>query len=337
MTNKQRYKEFCGTQADLPLMLQWWWMDAVCAGKDWDALLFTARELEVRTVAPDTVVAAMPYLIRRRAWVKYILMPQLTQTGGVWMDELLLQNEQAQQLLVQLLRDRLRKMHLYYYQQSYPMGSPIPELLQQFRRFTLLEHVTYNVRDLSDMANVVSSFSKNKQRQLKKAESLQVDFDMTGEELFAFIRRSLTERMRRPAYSREFLLVLERKAARYQCGQIIRLTDGVSRSDGTIERRTVAAAFVVWDNKRLYYLVPAFLSSAGNNGASARLVVEAMKIAAERGLIFDFEGGNDPGIRNHYSQFGAEQTAYWIVTRSYRPLFSLALRINKWRERHIWK
>ena len=96
----------------------------------------------------------------------------------------------------------------------------------------------------------------------------------------------------------------------------------------------MAAAFVVWDKRYLYYLIPAYLPSAAKSGASARLVDEAIRLAKEKGLRFDFEGGNDDeGIANHYRQFGSRPVTYSSVTKLYRPSFALMLWLNKWKER----
>ena len=40
MTNKERYREICESgEYNIPLFLQYWWMEAVCKGKKWDVAL----------------------------------------------------------------------------------------------------------------------------------------------------------------------------------------------------------------------------------------------------------------------------------------------------------
>ena len=77
MTNKDKYREFCLQSDTLPIFMQSWWLDAVCAGKEWDVLLSYDEQ--------GSIQAAMPYLLRKRAWMKYIIMPQQTQIGGIWL------------------------------------------------------------------------------------------------------------------------------------------------------------------------------------------------------------------------------------------------------------
>ena len=85
MTNKELYRDFCHKTTHLPIFMQDWWLDAVCAGKQWDVLLSWDEQ--------GAIQAALPYLLRQRAWMKYIIMPQQTQIGGIWIDETLLDNE----------------------------------------------------------------------------------------------------------------------------------------------------------------------------------------------------------------------------------------------------
>jgi hypothetical protein len=38
MTNKERYTQWVGEQEYIPIYMTPWWLDAVCAGKEWDVL-----------------------------------------------------------------------------------------------------------------------------------------------------------------------------------------------------------------------------------------------------------------------------------------------------------
>ena len=77
MNNKETYKHLCETEGcAIPLFLQYWWMDTVCSGKQWDVAL--ARDTQ------GHITAAMPYLIGSKMGLRYVLQPQLTQYNGPW-------------------------------------------------------------------------------------------------------------------------------------------------------------------------------------------------------------------------------------------------------------
>ena len=333
MSPKEQYAAFCKRYPGLPVMMQPWWLEAVCAGKNWEVMLVTQSELkdehgssrnDTDSCPTDEVVAAMPYLLRKRLWYKFIVMPQMTMFGGVWMNDELFASPELQEQLSKVITRKLRALGVAYYYQQYPIGNPMPYWFGK-QRMKVENRVTYRIDNLTDIESAEEAFSQNKKRQLKKAEGLTINYDMTAEEFYRFHRACMHERGQHLSYSREFLLVLEKKCRRENHGTFIRVKEG---------DQTAAAAFVVWDQRYLYYLIPAYLPSAAKSGASARLADEAIRLAKEKNLQFDFEGGNDSeGIANHYKQFGSHAVTYQSVSKLYRPSFALLLAANRWKEK----
>lgn len=315
MTNKERYIEWVAAQEYVPIFMQAWWMDAVCAGKEWDVLLAEDSE--------GQILGAMPYLLRKRAWFKFIVMPQQTQIGGIWVDSQVTGDKWKTAEVCRMLKEQLDSMGLAYYYQQYLPGSLCVEAMRGLG-FTTKERVTYRVEDLSDLDAVIDKFSKNKKRQLQKALSLHADRTMDIEDFYRFHCQCLATRKRKISYSREFLLVLERKARRL--GQSTVLC--IRNADG----EPYAAAFLVWDKKYMYYLIPAYTPAYKDSGAGALLVLEAMKMAREKQVMFDFEGSMDKGVAKHYQQFGSTPFSYFSVEKYYKPLFRLAVWWQKIRE-----
>ncbi len=317
MTNKEKYRQFC-EQNDVPVFMQPWWMEAVCAGKDWDVLLSENHEKKIRAV--------MPFLIRERWHVKYIVMPKQTQVGGIWVSDDVQDTVEMEAICTEFKR-KIDEMGLSYYYQQFPIYSPCIPILQKLGMKTA-KRITYRLDDLSDLDEVIDGFSKNKKRQLVKAAALSVDYTMEAEEFYRFHVQCMAEKGRRISYSREFFLVLYLKAMRQNCGQIICLKN--------TEQEVVAAAFVVWDKWHLYYLIPCFSQKYKNSGAGALLALESIKLAKKMGRSFDFEGSNDRNIANHYQQFGSTPTVYYAVYKYYNPLFAIALLINRIRNWKVW-
>lgn len=316
MTNKEAYIEFCKWNQDLPIYLKDWWMDAVCAGKQWDVLLSMDEDGNVR--------AALPYLFRQRHKIRYIIMPQMTQIGGIWFREDIRDSQEVVQSICQEFAQQLAEMRLSYYYQHFLPGSPAPACLKQMG-FTVRERVTYRINDLSNLDDVINAFSKNKKRQLQKALSLHADYHMQAEDFYQFHAQCMHEQAKQISYSREFLLVIERKASRLQQCQFIAVKDA--------DNITMAAAFLIWDAQTLYYLIPCYSPKYKNSGAGALLVLESIKLAREKGLAFDFEGSMIRGVANHYKQFGSTATPYYSVEKYYHWWFRLATLWNKLKTR----
>lgn len=314
MTNKELYHEFCLRTSDLPIFMQDWWLDAVCAGKQWDVLLSMNENGEIQ--------AAMPYLLRKRAWMKYIVMPQQTQIGGIWVAG----NENRVSDACQDLVRQLAELGLSYYYQHYPIGSPAVEAMRALG-FKVKERITYRIEDLTNLDKVIDAFSKNKKRQLQKALSLHAETNMSVEDFYRFHVQCLQKQGKQISYSREFLLVLERKTTRLQQSQILTICNA--------DNEVLAAAFLVWDKKNMYYLIPCYDPQYKDSGASALLVLEAIKLARQKGVTFDFEGSMIRGIANHYKQFGSTRTLYYSVEKYYKWYFWFANAINWLRERKM--
>lgn len=301
MSNKERYSEWVSQQEYVPVYMMPWWMDAVCAGKEWDVLL--AEDSEGR------IAGAMPYLLCKRAWHKYITMPQHTRTGGIWVTPEVTGDKWKTAEVCRQIKEQIDVMGIVYYYQQYLPGSLCVDAMRGLG-FNTKERITYRVEDLSDLDRLINSFSKNKRRQLQKALSLHAERTMEAEEFYRFHCSCLAARKRKCSYSREFLLVLERKARRLgQCAII-----SVSNADGV----PYAAAFVVWDNHYLYYLIPAYNPAFGDSGADALLALEAMKLAREKHVLFDFGGSMNRGAAKEYKQFGSTPVTYYSVEKKFR-------------------
>ncbi|MBQ9426026.1 MAG: GNAT family N-acetyltransferase [Paludibacteraceae bacterium] len=323
MTNKEEYIRLCAENDDIPVFMQPWWLDAVCAGKEWDVLL--SRE-DSSNPENTKILGAMPYLLRKKWGMRYIVMPQQTQLGGIVVfddrqqGDLMLGDTRIATAVCQDIKQQLDAMGLCYYYQQYIPGNSCPGIMQGLG-MKVKERVTYRVNDLRDMNKVVDSFSKNKKRQLQKAMALKVERGLNVETFYTFHKNCMEERKREIAYTREFLLVLQRKAARAKQCEIISIR--------TLDDELCAAAFLVWDKQYLYYLIPCYSERFKDSGAGALLALEAMKVAREQHVKFDFEGSMNSGIANHYKQLGSTAETYYSVEKLYKWWFWFALLWNK--------
>ena len=333
MTNKEIYRDFCQNTPELPIFMQDWWLDAVCAGKQWDVLLCVesadgSHVLSVgeQEVQRERIVAVLPYLIRKRAWMRYIIMPQMTQIGGAWLREDVAHDVQKVEAIGQTLVQQLSALQLDYYYQHYPIDSPLVEYLR-LQGFKVKERVTYRIEDLSNLDAVINAFSKNKKRQLQKALSLHADYNLNIEDFYRFHMDCLHQQGKAISYSREFLLVLERKTKRLNQSQILAIRNA--------DEQLLAAAFLVWDKHSMYYLIPCYSPLHKDSGAGALLVLEAIKLARKLGVAFDFEGSMIRGVAQHYKQFGSTPTTYYSVEKYYHWWFWFANAYNWFRERKM--
>jgi len=73
-----------------------------------------------------------------------------------------------------------------------------------------------------------------------------------------------------------------------------------------------AGIFTVWDSGSQYYLMATRTADAGN-GASSLLIWHAIKDAATRGLVFDFDGARHAKDIRFFAGFGGtSKPRYWV-------------------------
>ena len=100
-------------------------------------------------------------------------------------------------------------------------------------------------------------------------------------------------------------------------------------SDGT----PIAVTYIVWDNKRSYYLLGGYDPERSHHGASALAMWEAIKFTREGlGLKeFDFEGSMVPQLEQFFRKFGGVLTPYYTVrwVRPYVKILSLGSKVAR--------
>ena len=85
----------------------------------------------------------------------------------------------------------------------------------------------------------------------------------------------------------------------------------------------------------MYYLIPCYDPQHKDSGASALLVLEAIKLARQQNVAFDFEGSMIKGVANHYKQFGSTRALYYGVEKYYKWYFWFANAINWLKKRKM--
>jgi len=96
------------------------------------------------------------------------------------------------------------------------------------------------------------------------------------------------------------------------------------------DNNLIAVVFLVWDNKKSYYLLGGYDSDKSHHGGSALAMWEAIKFTqTELGLKeFDFEGSMIPPIEIFFRKFGGEQVPCYSVEWT-TPLLKIVVSVYK--------
>ena len=308
MTNKELYRIFCEEhQADLPIYSQYWWMEAVCAGKQWDVII-------VRNKA-HKIVATLPYLIGHKWRFSYILMPPLTQTNG---PHLLYPDGQTQRERLTYEKDlcydlinQIGHLDIDYYQQNFEpqLTNWLPFCWKHYQQTT---RYTYRIDDTSNLESVFAQFTPAKQRQIRKGirNGLECQQNaLSAEDFYKFHCQILTLKGEKDSTPQVVETGICREAIKREQGVLLSIN-----APGNPDIQS--ALLMVWDGQTAYYLIPANHPGYKETGASSLIIWRAIQLAHRKSLRFDFEGSMQESIENSYNQFGTTQVPYMQITKA---------------------
>ena len=313
MTNKEKYSNLCQTEGSrIPLFLQYWWMEAVCEGKQWDVALAYRH---------DDIIAAMPYLIGSRLGMRYILQPQLTQFSGPWyrypagnlseQQRLAFEQEAAHQLW-----QHIASLRLASYQQCFS-----PQVTNWLPFYwagcTQTTRYTYLLPDISNPEQLLQGFDRDERQKkiLKLLPITRLVDDITPQQFALFHNDYWSSRGQRDLLSPDFIVRVCNAACSRGQGLILGLAD----QQGTL----LAARFVVFDDRCAHSLLSALNPGSRVNGATETLIYRTIQILSDHTQSYDFEGSMNSGIEHFYRSFGTLQTPYFQVSRTFNFLFPL--------------
>lgn len=290
MSNKDKYRALCA-EADLPLFLQYEWIEGVCAGKDWDVALVENGE---------QILAAMPYEYRTFLWTRNVVQPEMCPYFGLWINPQIADDKTKVAEVLTNIDDQLRANRIRsVYQRLMPdsvAGATLTGLgYKSTTRWTYVLDTT-----AADVETIREGFSRNKRRKLDTLTSGFHVADVDPEDFYRFHATTNAQKNKRLWYTREMLLVIYAKSCGNGKGRLLGVYDA--------ENHLLAAALLVWDNHTVYQLLNTFDHDYPDNGARELLTLESVKIAHDGGKQLDFTFHRD-----YLKHYGAKRHIYFSV------------------------
>ena len=283
----------CGSEpSERSIFQREWWLDAV-AGAGWDKVSVDH--------APDCR-AWLPVFRYRRVGCQMIGMPPLTSVLG---PVVVLPPDAMKRR--QLMREVIAQLPPYTrFSQVFP-DHPEDAFVFALNGFDIAVQHTQTLAPAFDEHhawNRLSSKTRNKVR--KGLGSFEVDLNVPAEAFYAFLDNNLARLGRRNKLTRA---VFMRAAAAAGSRDAMACFWAM-----TPDRRPAAGITVVWDERRLYYLLSTRDPDRANNAAVSLLIWEAILLASRKGLILDFDSFGTRGAAAFISAFGGKVEARYIVS-----------------------
>ncbi len=308
MTNKQKYRQFCEQEQEMPIFNQYWWLDAVCGSDNWEVLLAEKG---------GQIIASWTYYFTKRNGFSYIEMPALTQNMGLYIKYPLhkkyYKRLSIEKEIINELLGKLPKTDSFFQRFNYKFTNWLPLYWADFQQTT---RYTYVVDNLSNLDAVWRGFAYSKRKNLKKAEkNVTVKFDLSAEDFYSNHKMTLSKQGQKIIYDFDVFKSIYSACYRRNSGKTIYAVDA--------KNNIHAALFVVWDKTSAYDLISTIDPDFRNSGAATLLVKEIIKYVSNHTLKFDFEGSMIEGVENSFRRFGAEQKSYFQITKTNSKLLKI--------------
>jgi lipid II:glycine glycyltransferase (peptidoglycan interpeptide bridge formation enzyme) len=300
MTDKEKYRSYCGLDASIPIFSKDWWLDAVCTEGDWDVALIEEN---------GEIIASLPYYIKSKFGIKAITMPRLTQTAGIRMKYPEGQKTESrlayEKEIINKLIDKLPEAPIFRQNFHYSFTNWQPFCWRGFNQTTCY---TYVIDDLSDPEAVFRNFSRTAKKNIRKAEKIVEVRSVGGIEDFCGINKKVFERQGVGyPYSLDFLKRIDDACSKNSSRKIFFAKDETGK--------IYSAIYIIWDAQSAYLLMSGSETELRNYHCKTLLVWEAIKFASSVTKKFDFEGSMVERIAEYNRQFGAVPKPYHYIFR----------------------
>lgn len=300
MSNKEQYISICEANPQIPVFLQYWWMDAVCA--DWDVAI---------AMNGDKVAGIWPYNKEQKIGVSIIRTPKLTPYQGpfvLYPQDLKAANkdgfehETIAALIKQLPDAKVWDVSL------------LPGLKQagllKANGFSISSRQTFLIDVLQDEQALLGNMKESLRRNIKAAVAdltIAQDNDAIAI-LFEYQKHTLNKKDVMQTHSLADMQRLMQLCIANNCGAIYTAKQGLD---------IVAVIWNVWDANCSYYFMGAQKPDNDNYKAMPALLWRCIKEAKARGnACFDMEGSMDQGVERFFRGFGAQRELYLTLQKN---------------------
>lgn len=304
---KELYRQFCAqAPPDFPVFMQDWYLDAVCTGGTWDAVVHLHQ---------GKIVGVWPFFLKKKAIWTYIAMPLMGKLMGPYIVPE--QREISAEMRVLDEMASLLPPGLAAFEQdfNYTITNWLP---LYWRGFSQTTRYSYQIRLQPDThAELWASVAPNYKRKIKKAQELvEVSTQLPATTLYDLCAQSFTRQgLAFPLDTTYFAQIYEAFIGQ-NAGKAFY---AVGKNDGAVH----SAIFLVWDRQSAYLLWggdnPAFRQS----GSGILLQWHAIEYAQNtlQLAVFDFEGSMIKSVEQSRRHLGGVQRAYFRVRKEWSLLW----------------
>lgn len=305
-----KYRTFSRSQLDMPIFSKDWFLDAVYAD-EWDVITVERN---------GEIVASMPYLLKKRAFFKYIAQHFFTQTMGPY----IIPEFRYINMEMKLMKELIDQLPLFDgFEQNFHHGITnwLPFKWEGFQQTT---QYTYVIEDITDTDKVWNGFESNFRNRIRKAENLvEVVTDRSLEDFYNTAKMTFARQNIKMPYDFSFL---ERFDSRLYMESRNKVFFAQDKKSGEIH----SVLYLTLGDQYAHFHQAGENPELRNSGAGMLLVWEAIKYASQQEKLqgFDFQGSTIPSIEKIRRKSGAIQKPYFQVWKHNSNMYKLLKKIK---------
>lgn len=273
----QKWDKCINNASNRNLYAHSWFLDVV--NPNWEAFIFGDYEY------------VMPLPVKKKFCITAIFQPLHCQQLGIFP----VPTPEVQEKFGQQLFNSFR---IIQYQLNSAMN------VNSFSDFQLRKKKNYILSLTNRFEDIYTGFSTNTKRNIKKAEksNVKVIKGLSQSDFFSLKKSAVKRKIPEKSYS-----ILNKLMSRTIAGGKGTIYAAYSEINSLC-----AAAFVITDGNKMYYL-NAFSSEKGKqNRAMYSIVNNMIKECSQRNITIDFEGSMIDGVARFYEGFGATSEDYYF-------------------------
>jgi len=302
MTNKQKYREFCKKEKDIPIFSKDWWLDSVCGKDNWDVILVEKG---------DEIFASLPFYKQKKAIFDIISMPKLTQTMGVYIKypkgQKYYKRLSWEKEIMTMIIEQIPNVDSFSQNFNHTITNWLPFYWKGFNQTTRYTYVIENITIEELSKNLETNIRRRRRRKAEKTGVLVFESDDI-DKFFELNKMTFERQNLKIPYTFYFVKRLYKACKENNAVKMYFAKDS--------EENVIAVNFLVYDNNTVYYLMGGIDPEKRNLGGMDVIQYESIKFALESGRKFDFEGSMNESIEKYFRSFGSFQKPYFNISKT---------------------
>ena len=311
--SKEEYIKFCEDNKSC-IFSEPWWLDAVAGEDNWNVMLYKKG---------GTIQSAMPYAYTRKSdWIT-IKQPLLTQRNGAVFiypkNQKYTSKLSFEKKALKFYIEEIEKLKISSFSQafSYNFTNWLPFYWNGYNQIT---RYSYVIEDTSDKEKVYQQIDSSTKNLIRKAEkTIKVYEDLDLKQFYKINSMTFERKNIDIPYSFELLARIDMACKTRNCSKILYAKDK--------NENIHAAIYLVWDSESIYYILGGINPDFKTSNSTSLLIKEAIFLASDLGLKFDFEGSMNEDIERFFSTFGGIQKQYFTISKSFKFNFKNTLHL----------